>query len=430
MHDGAAVSLNRVKAELDRAARFLCIISCVFSLSSSNVQAWAADAADTSSAANSVGAAGDSSRLLNGSAKDKAELTPSVKLLPPEKQTHLLNGNANVKQFNGQAQSTPGRPVYPAQVSMPAYTPVRQYPRTVTPILPARIYVERPHTPFVYPAVPKWNYTLTPKNGIMTWAPGYGSTRVAQQMRVQPTPVRTATFAPQVIRGTPFGAGIVPGAHPSTDTGVKMLQKQGVAAVPAAEALRATPELFTEPHSSTMKRSVTWGEWYKRVCTVIYDQWKLDGACPGKATVQVTVWPGRDIEGKVLNFTAVSDAARDATQETAFRETALRAINSLRRTETLDFPEQTRRTKVVFDLDMNRSVNGPSGCQVAAFHDTENFTEVVRAGSAARTAAAPKVKGGAASKPSATKHAKTTAKHAVSAAAASTHPSKKAPQHK
>jgi hypothetical protein len=134
--------------------------------------------------------------------------------------------------------------------------------------------------------------------------------------------------------------------------------------------MAATPQLLTEVVGEKEKRSLSWKDWYERVCNTIYRQWILDAACPGKACVRVTVWSSRDIEARVLSFTPAEGMSRDAVKETAFREVSLRAINSLQKTEMLDFPISPARTQVIFDLDMNRSVNGPSGCVVAAFHDS------------------------------------------------------------
>ncbi len=136
-----------------------------------------------------------------------------------------------------------------------------------------------------------------------------------------------------------------------------------------AVALQATPKLLTEFIEGKYKRAANWSEWYQRICKIIYQHWLIDEACPGKACMRVTVWTGRYIESRVLSFTPVADLTRDASKETAFRETALRAINSLSKTQVLDFPEGNERNKIVFDLDMTRSVNGPSGCTVAAFHN-------------------------------------------------------------
>jgi hypothetical protein len=285
----------------------------------------------------------------------------------------LLNSGANVKQFNGQVQSSPGAPVYPAK--FPAFAPQNQTPRRqiFRPILPARIVIERPHVPYTPPAPPKWNYTMTPRNGIMTWSPGYSSTYIAHPIAINAstsvaanTTATSASLSQKALDARVHAERLSPGTAAWTGTGIRKLS--GPAAPPAVAALSATPHLLNEPSPGEVKKNISWEDWYKRICKVIYDEWIVDPACPGKATVRVTVWSGREIEPKILNFLPAEGVTRDAAKEKAFREVSLRAINSLQKTEILDFPVSPSRTKVVFDLDMNRSVNGPSGCVVAAFH--------------------------------------------------------------
>jgi hypothetical protein len=357
----------------------------VLVLSTSALQASRADSgassSGSSSGSQSPSADGSNgtqsgSRVLSGSANDKAAINPSVRLVPPTPEKHILNSGANVKQFNGQAQSTPGSPVYPARIPASAYFPQRQTPsyHIFTPILPARIVIERPHVPYTPPAPPKWNYTLTPRNGIMTWSPGYQISHVTHSVAVNATANVAANVASTNASLSQKGLEtrmsterLSPGTASWTGTGIRKLPTQ---APPTVAALSATPQLLSEVISAKEKKNISWEDWYKRICKTIYEQWILNAACPGEASVRVTVWSSRDIEAKILSFTPADGLARNAIKETAFREISLRAINSLQKTETLDFPLSPSRTMVIFDLDMNRSVNGPSGCVVAAFHDT------------------------------------------------------------
>ena len=353
-----------------RAAIHACLLVCAFLPSQDAAFATTADTSngsDASSVDNSAGSVKNrpAGRVLNGSANDKATVHPSVRLVPPGAEKHILNGTANVKQFNGQAQYSPGSPVYPARE--PAHIFVHQTPsrQSFTQLFPARAVFERPHTPYVPPATPKWNYTLTPKNGVMTWAPAYQINHVAQ-------PIHYAVTAPakRELTASMHGANLSPGPVTSATTGAQRLPGYQ-SAPPAVAALTATPQLLTQVGSVKEKRAISWDEWYRRVCNVIYKQWILDEVCPGKACVRVTVWSSRDIEARVLSFTPAEGSSRDAYKETGFREISLRAINSLQKTEALDFPANPSRNQVIFDLDMNRSVDGPSGCVVAAFHDID-----------------------------------------------------------
>ncbi len=360
-------------------------------------EAWAGDADGAAASANKT-----STRVLNGTAKDREEVTSSIRLVPPTPVTHLLtgaqshvqtvqprmlnggaqsrtlNGGTGTTQLNGGADA--GKPpISVFNVPNAAKTDVYH------PVLPSRITVipQRTYTP----SPTKWNYSITPKNGVMTWANGYASTKVAVPAHAAAMTVRPTTGAAPV-RGVLQGADIVPVQRAGVDPVVSGAVRPGAPAKaleaaqrklptpPPAAALQATPKLLTELHTNE-KRSLNWDEWYRRVCKVVYDQWELNQACPGKACVQVTVWSGREIEARVMTFTPVQDASRDLKKETLFRETALRAINSLGKTPVLDFPISSNRTKVVFDLDMNRSVNGPTGIQVSKFHDSEEINSKV-----------------------------------------------------
>jgi hypothetical protein len=372
--------------------------------------------ANGTDSATSAPAAESTPRILNGSAKEREQVTSSIRLVLPTPEPHLLtgaqshvlngsaqsgllngsaqsrtlNGGAGTIPFNSQASATPA-PVKPVSVFK-----VPNAPRADVyhPVLPSRITVIPERTYTKPPA--KWNYTLTPKNGIMTWSAGYASSKVPVQPHVA-APIQAAVKP--VLQQTSVSAsmqqqiGIVPVVQrtqanpaliqPSVNGVLQPGTKKPEAALeatakkipiplapPLAVALQATPKLLTEMHSN-VKRSINWDEWYKRVCQVVYDNWEIDQANPGKSCVRVTAWPGREIEARVLSFTPAQGASRDAKRETAFRETALRAVNSLEKTPVLDFPLRSNRGKIIFDLDMNRAVNGPSGIQVAAFHDVE-----------------------------------------------------------
>ncbi len=348
-------------------------------------------------------------RVLNGSAKDREQVTSSIRLVLPTPEPHLLtgaqshalngsaqtgstqsrtlNGSASTNPLNSQA-SAASAPAKPVTVFGAPNVPRRD---VYHPILPSRITVI-PERTYVKPLT-KWNYTMTPKNGIMTWSKDYASTNVTpppsgvaqtqatmkpllQQNSVTPSVQQQIGIVP--LNRTQINTAIV---QPSVNGAVQPGNKKRDTALaatakkimpPQAVALQATPKLLTE--RSNMKRSINWNEWYKRVCQVVYDNWEIDQANPGKSCVRVTVWSGREIEARVLSFTPAEGASRDAKRETAFRETSLRAVNSLEKTPVLDFPLTSNRGKIIFDLDMTRSIDGPSGIQVAALHDIEEAT--------------------------------------------------------
>ncbi|HEY9757057.1 MAG TPA: hypothetical protein V6C97_17965 [Oculatellaceae cyanobacterium] len=346
--------------------------------------------------------AGKPSRLLTGGAKDKEEVNSSVRLMLPSPQapkpvpqarplnasaqSTVLNGGAKSTTLNGGADTklvhgTTGTfPLGkgPPQSSGASAAPVVQItpPKhdVVTPVSMGNpVRLTAPPTP-----PPKWNYTMTPKNGVMTWAPGYTVGTIKEKpssgVRLQLSqPSVNATLSKKMgfeAVAQPIPTVEVNAALKSKNANAAMLggDAKKLPSAPPAMALQATPQLLTEVHSKSV--AINWSDWYRRICRCVYDQWLLDEATPGRALVRVTVWPGREIEARVLNFTPVEEV-RDAKRETVFRETALRAINSLEKTSVLDYPIQSSRQKIVFDLDMARSVSGPSGCQVAALHDIE-----------------------------------------------------------
>lgn len=388
-------------------------IACLANLTFADIS-FAGDT-ETSSTAPSIK---PSARVLDGSAKDREQVTSSIRLVPPTPEPHLLtgaqshvlngsvrspllngstqtgilNGSSGKNPLNSQASATPA----PSR-SIPSFsTPSAPRADVYHPILPSRITVI-PERTYVKPPA-KWNYTATPKNGIMTWSAGYASTRVAvparpaarnpgvtsalEQTSAVPTMQQNIGIVPAAPRSGVNAALIQPSVKgvvqnttkkPETALEAKARKIPVPQAPPPAVALQATPKLLTELHSSA-KRSVNWDEWYRRVCKVVYENWEIDMANPGRTCVRVTAWPGREIEARILSFTPAEGASRDARRETAFRETAMHAVNSLEKTPVLDFPLSSNRGKIVFDLDMNRAVNGPSGIQIAGFHDVEDTT--------------------------------------------------------
>jgi hypothetical protein len=280
---------------------------------------------------------GKPGRVLNGAAQHSQPFNSSVKLISPSSSP---SRKAAPSQYAGRAQYPVQRLYY---IPNAPVTPFRREqheslkPRALLPVLPA------PITPPESSAKPVAAVS-PPSSGIMTWAPGYDSAIVTQ---AQPLEVGAAVHG--VLRGD-----------------------QALAARPLVSQFRSTPRLLTELLAPKEKRSVSWDEWYKRVCRTVYDQWLLDDTGPGKACIHVTAWSSRDIECKIVDFSPASGTLRDSVQESSFREAALRAVRSLDRCLVLEFPTQFLQTKVDFDLDISRAVDGPFGCQVIAAHGTEN----------------------------------------------------------
>ena len=140
---------------------------------------------------------------------------------------------------------------------------------------------------------------------------------------------------------------------------------------PPPTPLTASAKMLPELQTTLAERALTWEQWYDHIAHAIYDHWRQIDAGPGTANVRVTIFSSRDVECQVRSFDPAPDIARDAVKETAFREAAVRAIDSVRPYEILDFPFLSQRKQATFDIDMRRSVNGPVGCEIVAVHDTE-----------------------------------------------------------
>jgi hypothetical protein len=288
-------------------------------------------------AVGSKSAPGKSGKVLNGSAQHAQSLNSSVKLFLPSGSYPQRTG-ASTSQFTGRAQYPVPRLIYIPNAPVTPFHRERHDsipPRQLSPIREApRASTESASKPVTELAAPA--------SGIMTWAPGYNSAIV--------TPARS----------------VETGVH-AVLTGDSALSTR-----PLVPQFRSTPRLLTELLTPREKRSVSWDEWYKRVCRTVYDQWLLDDTGPGKTCIHVTVWSSRDIECRIVDFSPATGVTRDSVQESAFREAALRAVRSLDRCIVLEFPSQFLRSKVGFDLDISRAVDGPFGCHVVAAHGTEN----------------------------------------------------------
>jgi hypothetical protein len=309
------------------AQRFLAFLT-FSSLLTTNGQSQAAG----SSAENggTAPSSGKTSKVLKGSAQHAQSLNPSVRLLSP---SAVMAAPRTPNAYSGRAQY-PQRPFYYIPNA-----PAAHFHREHHNSLPPRdlIAVPPPAKSGPAPAVAASNLAT---NGIMTWAPGYASTRI---------PLSTEASVHGVLQGD-----------------------RGLAARPLVAQFRSTPRLLTELLAPQAKRCENWDDWYKQVCKTVYDQWLIDQTGPGKACIHVTVWSTRDLECKIVDFSPAPGTSRDVAQETKFREAALQSVRSLDRCSVLEFPTRFVGRMVSFDLDISRAVDGPFGCEVVAAHGSEN----------------------------------------------------------
>ena len=127
---------------------------------------------------------------------------------------------------------------------------------------------------------------------------------------------------------------------------------------PAAEVARAG--VLAEFQAG---RCDTWPQWYRAMAKAIYTHWQMVDVCPGTAKLEVTVKANHDISGQVIEFTPVADIERNVQRETEFREMAVKIVDQLGFFEIPGFPN-TPNSQVVFDIDLKRTVNGPTGSSV------------------------------------------------------------------
>lgn len=215
---------------------------------------------------------------------------------------------------------------------------------------------------------PKWNYSITPRNGLMTWDASYAvkSVPVPPRFVVQQTHLQFGWQSAQRLTG----AGLLP----NQDAFGRPLNN-GTAHAPFAvlpSPLQAVALPLPGTHAPPPYKPRDWNEWYQHVARAIYGGWARSSVGAASATVRVSVWPSRDIDCKIVDFAPAKDLARDAAAETRFRDTALAAVNALDGSEVWQFPDSVRPPKcIVFDMEFKREVGGDVGCKVVHMHTDE-----------------------------------------------------------
>jgi len=307
---------------------------------------------------------GSKGTVLNGGLEDKAQMESSLKLLvgPPASSTPTPPVKLNVQQFSGGAQYSPGQPA-PA-LPPPPPRPVLQSgvgfrnPIFLQPPQIAPAFIPPPR--FVPAPVPKWNYTITPRNGIMTYAPGLAIKKIAQPRILQTHANLTLAFPntnAQAIMPTTNLQMMGTNAHVTN-----------YAALPVP--LKATElSLMPKPAQKHLAPPINWEAWYKRVLYAVYGDWRAKADGPGKATLLLTVYDTKNVDAKVIDFSPANGADRNVKAETAFRESALKTITSLDGDDIWQFPVAAiRPKKIVFDMQFDHAVGATPGCAVVHTH--------------------------------------------------------------
>jgi len=314
----------------------------------------------------------EKSSVLQGGIQDGASLKPHVEVTTGSKPATQLHGTSAI-QFSGSMYPTGHRPV-------PQYHP----------LLDAQIGQMHGKIPFIYshhngrpphplfsqahtipppPAVP-YNpnssaISHTPANGLMTYTPGLEIKEIPQPRHVTPDPYHHVPL----IRHSPYGVvAFSPGyqvhvAVPrSTREGLGGSWSAQEASASSAAGLNASPLLLKG--ISARPVAMSWQQWFRLTAGAIYARWKHAEVGPGTAHVQVTVTVNQDISGIVEDFTPAEGVERDVKAETEFREAALRSVDLISRYEIPRFPQGSDRKKVVFNVELRRTVTGEAGFDV------------------------------------------------------------------
>ncbi len=201
-------------------------------------------------------------------------------------------------------------------------------------------------------SVPPYRVSISaPRNGVVCWEPGYEVTAVAHGLRKETmgglyflpdTEIVTALRAtPNSLRPEPmYAQPVVLLEHP----------------------LRATAGGVRGPTSGAGSR---WDEWYNDIAKAIYRRWQNAEVGPGIAKVRILV-RDRKMYTQLTEFAPAPFVDRDSVAESQFRTAALGAVNDVSYYEIPEFPSLPHRSTVTFDAVLNRTVDGPLGCEVAA----------------------------------------------------------------
>jgi hypothetical protein len=118
--------------------------------------------------------------------------------------------------------------------------------------------------------------------------------------------------------------------------------------------------------ASGNNKCTNWGDWYRTVADAIYSRWQNIDVCPGTSKLEVTVKADHEISARVVEFVPAADIDRNVPRETEFRETSVRIVNNIGFFEIPDFPAP-QTEQVVFNIDLKRTVDGPTGVSIAGF---------------------------------------------------------------
>jgi hypothetical protein len=262
-----------------------------------------------------------------------------------------INGNVNANDPKNKAAATPPPPPVPRTWYAPGHEVLLHIlPKPLNPAsdkanqTKAKVAPNPPSTP----TTPTTSTTVPPApslKGVTSWRPGYEIKKIA--------PV------------TPANANGKNVANNGASNGANTRTPRQVAAVngPQIPIMKATPLLLPELKSKSDEKASSWEGWYKHVANAVYARWEYVEVGPGAATVEVTLTPNQDVSCRLVDFTPAQGVERNIVAETKFREAAIRAVNNVRSYE-IGNPPSADYKKVVFDVELSRTVNGPIGVYI------------------------------------------------------------------
>lgn len=217
------------------------------------------------------------------------------------------------------------------------------------------------------------NNAVTTRSGITSYVPGF-------EVTIAAAPKTSNTWVPghiETIAMADFNKNTISGVWSSPSTletmpqlvaGTESLPTNRIYVQPIIaddhKGLKATAQILSVPHSSM---GADWDAWYDKIGRSIYSRWERAEVGPGSAKVRITVDQFRSLSCEVVGFRTAAYAEADSVSETAFRVTALRAVNDLSQYEIPELPPlPANKHAVTFDLEMSRAINGPTGFIVAA----------------------------------------------------------------
>lgn len=215
-------------------------------------------------------------------------------------------------------------------------------------------------------------YTLTPVSGIICWQPDYDTKLVANNpyrgsrldafanllsehtvpelssvgMLGLPAPMRSNSERHKHRRHTRLQSS-------------NQVVSGEIGSVPREE-LAAEAKLLPVVQQDV---AVSWDDWYKKVASVLYSEWKQKEVSAGSTIATITVFSDRKVSPLVLGFTDVREGRTSPRDQQQFRQTVLDLIKNLNQHQFWQFP-QSNEKQITINVQFRKEVDGPIGCDI------------------------------------------------------------------